>query len=269
MQKNDKSENKGKRLNKYLSDAGVCSRREADRLIAMGRVRVVRSGVMLPETGEKLIGMRLSENDDVLVDRHLIDNPDPKKIYILLNKPKGIVCTAEQKTPNNVISFLGLDRYVTYVGRLDKDSTGLLLLTNDGELNNRMMRAANYHEKEYICTVDRPITPDFLKAMKQGVRIKVMDSSKTEVETRTRPCRITKRGENEFSIVLTQGLNRQIRKMCEALGYKTLTINRVRIMNLKIGSLPLGAHRSVTDEELKELKALIEKGCTEGNTKDA
>ena len=257
-------ENQGKRLNKYLSDAGVCSRREADRLIAQGRVRIMRAGNYLSETGEKLLGARVLKGDDVLVDRRLIDNPDPKKIYILLNKPKGIVCTAEQKTPGNVISFLGLDRYVTYVGRLDKNSTGLLLLTNDGDLNNRMMRASNYHEKEYICTVDRPITPDFLKAMKQGVKIKVMDSSNTEVETKTRPCKITKRGDSEFSIILTQGLNRQIRRMCEALGYKTLTINRVRIMNLKIGNLPLGAHRSLTEAELKELKALIEKGVTEG-----
>ena len=263
MQKKENQRPSGIRLNKYISDAGVCSRREADRMIAVGRIRIFRDGRMMDLKGDALLGMRLAENDEVLLDGHLIDRPHPRKIYILLNKPSGIVCTAEQKTKDNVIDFLGLKDYVTYVGRLDKNSTGLLLLTNDGDLNNRMMRAANFHEKEYVCTVDKPITPGFLKAMRSGVQIRVMNSSKMEVTTKTRPCKVIKTGEKEFSIILTQGLNRQIRRMCEALGYEALTIKRIRIMNLLLGDLPLGAHRHVTDEELRELKRLIEQGRLE------
>lgn len=227
------------RLNKYLSEAGVCSRREADRLIESGRVTV---------DGERaLTGMRIRPGQVVRVGKRVISRQD-EMIVLAVNKPKGIVCTEERRERNSIVRFLAYPVRVTYVGRLDKDSRGLLLMTNNGDIINRMMRAANYHEKEYKVTVDREITEEFLNQMSRGVPI---------LDTVTRPCRVKKLGKYTFSIILTQGLNRQIRRMCEALGYEVRDLLRVRVMNIRLGSLKEGEYREVTDEELEALYEML------------
>lgn len=228
-------EEKGVRLNKYVADAGYCSRREADRWIEEGRVLVDgRRG----ELGDRILpGMKVTiAGDRVRAQR--------KPIYIALNKPVGIVCTADMREPDNVISFVDHDRRIYPIGRLDKDSEGLLLMTSDGDIVNRILRAAGKHEKEYQVTVDKPITPEFLSKMASGVKI---------LGTTTLPCKLTKTGEKAFTIILTQGLNRQIRRMCEALGYRVKTLKRVRIMNIHLGNLKLGKWRNLTPFELTEL----------------
>ena len=188
------------RLNKYLSEAGVCSRREADRLIESGKVTV--DGVRAQT------GMRVTPGQTVKVGRKVVSKQD-EMIVLAVNKPRGIVCTEERRERNSIVRFLNYPVRVTYVGRLDKDSRGLLLMTNNGDIINKMVRAANYHEKEYKVTVDQEITPEFIRQMSSGVPI---------LDTVTRPCRVEKIGKYTFSIILTQGLNRQIRRMCEALG---------------------------------------------------
>ena len=216
------TENKGPvRLNKYLSEAGVCSRREADKLIAAGQV--VRIGKK-----------QVSRQEEMIV--------------LAVNKPRGIVCTEERRERDSIVRFLNYPVRITYVGRLDKDSEGLLLMTNNGDIINRMMRAANKHEKEYKVTVDKPVTDEFLKEMAGGVPI---------LDTVTRPCQVEKLGKYKFKIILTQGLNRQIRRMCEALGYEVKELRRVRIMNIELGNLKPGEYRKVTDQELNELYELI------------
>lgn len=236
------------RLNKYLSDAGVCSRREADRLIAGGRVTV---------DGERAQpGMQVSADSDVRVGKKQIRNRE-RTIVLAVNKPAGIVCTEDMRERRNIIRFLHYPVRVTYAGRLDKDSEGLLIMTNDGELINRMMRARHFHEKEYKVTVDRPVSDEFLRAMAAGVRI--VDREKN-LDAVTRPCRTEKIGKYTFSIVLTQGLNRQIRRMCEALGYCVTRLVRTRIMNIELGGLKSGAVRELTKQELKELYELTETG---------
>ena len=236
------------RLNKYLSEAGVCSRREADRLIESGKVTV--DGVRAQT------GMRVTPGQTVKVGRKVVSKQD-EMIVLAVNKPRGIVCTEERRERNSIVRFLNDPVRVTYVGRLDKDSRGLLLMTNNGDIINKMMRAANYHEKEYKVTVDQEITPEFIRQMSSGVPI---------LDTVTRPCRVEKIGKYTFSIILTQGLNRQIRRMCEALGYQVKDLVRVRVMNIRLGSLREGEYRKVTDEELEELYGLLadSSGVTSG-----
>lgn len=225
----------GVRLNKYLADSGYCSRREADRLIEEGRVRVDgRVGAL---------GDRVQDGAHVTVDGQPLTGSG-KKVYILLNKPRGIVCTADPREPMNVVDYLGLDTRVFPVGRLDKDSEGLLLLTSDGAIVNRILRAAGGHEKEYEVTIDRPVTAEFANKMMAGVPI---------LDTVTLPCKVRRTGERSFNIVLVQGLNRQIRRMCEALGANVTHLRRVRIMNLRLGRLQPGQWRELTAQELSEL----------------
>ena len=228
------------RLNKYLSEAGVCSRREADRLIADGRVTV---DGRIAQTG-----MRVSPGQEVRVGRKVVSKRD-EMVVLAVNKPKGIVCTEEKRERNSIVRFLNYPIRVTYIGRLDKDSRGLLLMTNNGDIINRMMRSVNCHEKEYKVTVDKEITEEFIEKMSGGVPI---------LDTVTRPCRVTKIGKYTFSIILTQGLNRQIRRMCGALGYEVRDLLRVRVMNIRLGSLKEGEYRKLTDEELEELYSLIQ-----------
>ena len=228
------------RLNKYLSEAGVCSRREADRLIESGRVTV--------DGKPAQTGMKVIPGQEVRVGKKLVSKGD-EMVVLAVNKPRGIVCTEEKRERNSIVRFLDYPIRVTYVGRLDKDSRGLLLMTNNGDIINRMMRASNYHEKEYNVTVDKEITDEFLEKMAGGVPI---------LDTVTRPCKVRKIGKYTFSIILTQGLNRQIRRMCEALGYKVKDLLRVRVMNIRLGSLKEGGYRKVTDAELEELYRLIQ-----------
>ena len=223
------------RLNKYLSEAGVCSRREADRLIEEGKVSVDGSPART--------GMRITPGQVVKVGRKVVSRQD-EMIVLAVNKPRGIVCTEEKRERNSIVRFLDYPVRVTYAGRLDKDSRGLLLMTNNGDIINQMMRAANRHEKEYKVTVDREITEEFVKQMSEGVPI---------LDMVTRPCKVEKMGKYTFSIVLTQGLNRQIRRMCEALGYEVRDLVRVRIVNIRLGSLKEGQYRKLTDAELDEL----------------
>lgn len=230
----------GVRLNKYLADSGFCSRREADRLIEAGQVTVDgRVGVL---------GDRITDAMDVRVLGRPVQ-PKAEKVYIALNKPVGIVCTADPREPMNVIDYLNHKERIFPVGRLDKDSSGLLLLTSDGEIVNRVLRAAGKHEKEYIVSVDKRVTPDFLRKMASGVPI---------LDTVTLPCRIERLSDFSFRLVLVQGLNRQIRRMCEALGYRVRSLKRVRIMNIELGALQPGHWRYLTDRELRQLLDQLE-----------
>lgn len=223
------------RLNKYLAQSGVCSRREADRLIAEGKVTV---------DGRKAeVGMSVLESQDVRVGKKPV-RPEEKKVILAVNKPVGIVCTEEKREKNNIIRFLDYPTRITYIGRLDKDSEGLLLMTNQGEIINKMMRAGNRHEKEYEVTVDKPVTKGFCHEMGNGVPI---------LDTVTRPCMVEQTGKYQFRIILTQGLNRQIRRMCEALGYRVVKLKRTRIMNIRLGDLKPGSCREISGEEYKEL----------------
>lgn len=228
------------RLNKFLSEAGICSRREADRLIEAGSVTV---------NGEKAItGMRISNRDKVCCRGKLVKKKD-EMVLLLFHKPRGIVCTAEKREKNNIIDYIGYPIRIYPVGRLDKDSEGLILMTNQGELVNKIMRAGNFHEKEYIVKVDKQITPEFIRRMEKGVPI---------LDTVTRPCKVEQTGPYSVKIILTQGLNRQIRRMCEYLGYEVKRLKRVRIMSLKLDRLPLGKYRMVTDAEMTGLNKLLE-----------
>ena len=227
------------RLNKYLSEAGVCSRREADRLIESGKVTV--DGVTAQ------MGMRVTAGQIVKVGKKTVSKQD-EMIVLAVNKPKGIVCTEDQRERDSIVRFLNYPVRVTYAGRLDKDTRGLLLMTNNGDIINQMMRAANRHEKEYKVTVDKEITEQFIKKMSEGVPI---------LDTVTRPCTVKKIGKYTFSIILTQGLNRQIRRMCAAFGYEVKDLVRIRIMNIRLGSLKEGAYRKLTDEELEELYEML------------
>lgn len=229
------------RLNKYISESGVCSRREADRLIQSNKV-TVDGKIAVP-------GTQVEAGQEVRIGKRVIRRKD-EKVVLVLNKPAGVVCTEDMRVKDNIVRFLKYPVRVTYAGRLDKDSEGLLIMTNDGDLINKMMRARYAHEKEYKVTVGREITDDFIVKMASGVHIR--DKEKGLNET-TRPCRVSKIGKYTFSITLTQGLNRQIRRMCEALGYKVTRLVRVRIMNVELGSLKPGEYRKLTEQELKEL----------------
>jgi len=240
------------RINKYLSACGLCSRREADRLLEAGRVSL--NGI----TAEN--GMQVEERDTVAVDGKAVA-PLTEKTYLKLYKPVGVVCTEDRRVKNNIIQFLKYPTRVTYAGRLDKDSEGLLIMTNDGDLINLMMRARYGHEKEYKVTVHKEITDAFVEKMSQGVHI--TDEEKG-LDAVTRPCQVTKIGKYTFSIVLTQGLNRQIRRMCDALGYKVTKLQRTRIMNIELGGLKVGAYRKLTKQELEELYERAETGKNAG-----
>ena len=228
----------GIRINKYVSQCGYCSRREADRLLLQGKIYINGNVASM--------GDRVQAGDAVIIDGKAI-TPAEKEIIIAFHKPAGIVCTTSKKEKQNVIDYLHLEERVYPVGRLDKNSTGLLLLTNNGQLMDDILRGSHYHEKEYIVTVDKAIPPAIYEAMEQGVPI---------LNTMTRPCRITHRWERRFHIILTQGLNRQIRRMCEYFGYRVRTLKRIRIMNIELGNLPEGKWRYLTETEIRKLKQL-------------
>ena len=260
------------RLNTYISAAGVCSRREADRLIENGSVTILRSGEDREVPAQ--VGERVCPGDRVFVNGKEVAAEKQEKLYYMLNKPKGIICTGDRHISNNIIDYAGLSQYISYAGRLDRDSTGLVLLTNDGELNDMIMRASNYHEKEYIVKVDKVLTPEFIIAMQNGMEIVLDDDRHLTNEigkkgrrkgtvVRTRPCRVRRLNKKEFSIILTQGFNRQIRRMCLSKGYSVLEIKRVRIMNLLLGDLKEGAMRPLTDEEITEMRRLAVKPGTD------
>lgn len=228
------------RINKYLSEAGFCSRREADKLIEQGRVTL---NGKVPEMGTKI-----AEGDIVQVDGKTISNTDEKQVYIAFNKPVGIVCTTDTGVEkDNIIDYIKYPKRIFPIGRLDKASEGLIFLTNDGEIVNKILRARNNHEKEYIVSVNRPITPNFIERMGQGLPI---------LETFTKKCVVERLGKFDFRIVLTQGLNRQIRRMCEYLGYEVAHLKRVRIMNVQL-DIPVGEWRDLTLEELETINTSI------------
>jgi len=227
------------RLNKFISEKGICSRREADKLISAGRVKV--NGVVAA------VGTRVTSEDKVLLNGKLL-NFTEDLIYIVLNKPKGITCTTETAVKGNIVDFIAHSKRIFPIGRLDKDSEGLIFLTNDGDIVNKILRAGNHHEKEYIVSVDKPITNEFIKSMSTGVNI---------LDTRTKPCIVNKESKFVFRIILTQGLNRQIRRMSEALGYTVTKLVRIRIMNIKLDSLPMGKWRYFTNSELSKINNLI------------
>ena len=273
--------NEGMRLNKYLSSTGMCSRREADRLIEERHVTIHRKGEK-EEIITASLGARVQEGDRVYVDGKEIQQDENKKLYMMLNKPRGIICTGDRRVKDNVIDFAGLSHYISYAGRLDRESTGLLLLTNDGDLNDRIIRAANFHEKEYVVKVDRPITQGFLDAMRGGMEIVLDDdrharriydkngqeTAREGLHVMTRPCTVKQLTSRKFSIILTQGFNRQIRRMCAAQGYTALEIKRIRIMNLELGDLKEGRKRFLTAEEIKTLKELASMPLTQEGGQD-
>jgi 23S rRNA pseudouridine2604 synthase len=233
------------RINKFLSQAGFCSRREADKFILDERVTI--NGVVAK------MGEKIDPNDDISVDGERISKKPNKKIYIILNKPKGIVCTTDSGVEkNNIIDFVNHPKRIFPIGRLDKTSEGLIFLTNDGDIVNKILRAKNKHEKEYHVTVDKPITHEFIQQMSKGVPI---------LNTVTRPCEIKRIKDYEFKIILTQGLNRQIRRMCEYLGYRVKKLKRIRIMNIKL-DIPLGEWRYFNDQEFSELKMMLSKSSS-------
>ena len=229
----------GIRINKFLADSGVCSRREADSAVEAGLVTIdgqpaLMGSKVLPGQTVAFKGKEIARNEDL--------------ILIAFNKPRGIVCTTDRRDPDNIIDFISYSKRIFPIGRLDKDSEGLILLTNDGNIVNKILRAGNYHEKEYIVKVNKEVTPEFLEKMSSGVPI---------LDTVTRPCRIEQIDKFTFRIILTQGLNRQIRRMCEALDYRVRSLARVRIMNISLGRLKTGTYRNVTEQELAGLKELI------------
>lgn len=228
------------RINKYLSEVGFCSRREADKLIAQG---VVTINGKVPEMGTKV-----TEGDDVRVNGKPLSATIEKPVYLAFNKPIGIVCTtATRVEKDNIIDFIDYPTRIFPIGRLDKPSEGLIFLTNDGDIVNKILRARNNHEKEYVVTVDRPITDEFIKKMANGLPI---------LDTVTRKCEVTQMGRYVFRIVLTQGLNRQIRHMCEYLDYRVHKLQRIRIMNIKL-DVPVGKWRELTPDEIAQLKQLV------------
>ncbi|KMJ60375.1 pseudouridine synthase [Bacillus sp. LL01] len=225
------------RINKFISDSGVASRRGADKLIEEGRVKI--NGKVAK------IGGQVNPGDEVLVNGQLIriarDN-----VYIALNKPIGITSTTEKQVKGNIIDLVNHPLRLSHIGRLDKESEGLILLTNDGDIINEILRPENKHEKEYIVSVDKPITQDFVKQMSEGVRI---------LDTKTLPCEVEQLSKFDFKIILTQGLNRQIRRMCAELGYEVLRLQRTRIMNIQLGNLPMGQWRDLSKKEKRQLFA--------------
>ena len=240
-------ENTGVRINKFLSEAGVCSRREADRQIEAGTVTI--DGVVAE------MGSRVMPGQVVCFDGKQVTKEE-EMILLAFHKPVGIVCTAEKREKHNVIDYINYPKRIYPIGRLDKDSEGLLLLTNNGEIVNKMMRSGNMHEKEYIVTVNKPVTDSFLRGLAGGVPL-------VELNATTRKCHVEKMGKRQFKIILTQGLNRQIRRMCEYFGYRVEKLVRTRIMNIELGDLEVGTYREVTVQEYKKLQSLIKNSSNE------
>ena len=232
--------NEGTRLNKYFSEIGFCSRRAADKLIEQGRVKVNNQGA--------LIGQKVTQNDEIKVDGEILNISKEKQIYLAFNKPVGIVCTTDTRVEkNNIIDFINYPSRIYPIGRLDKPSEGLIFLTNDGDIVNKILRARNNHEKEYLVTVNKPITTDFIFKMSQGIPI---------LNTITRKCFVKQIHKKQFRIVLTQGLNRQIRRMCEHLNYRVIKLKRIRIMNITL-DIDLGKYRELTESEINSIKELV------------
>ena len=225
----------GIRLNKYIASSGLCSRREADTLIENGKVTI--NGIVAPQ------GSKVMPGDVVEVSGRKI-TPEDSMVYIAFNKPLGVTCTTDSRDPSNIIDYIGYSERIFPVGRLDKNSSGLILLTNDGSIVNRLLRAENGHEKEYVVTVNRPYDNSFLKSMESGVPV---------LGQLTLPCKLYPVNNKTFKIILRQGLNRQIRRMCEYLGYKVTKLKRIRFMNIRLGDLESGKWRYLTDEEKREL----------------
>lgn len=224
------------RLNKYISETGLCSRREADTLITQGRVTLNGARAEL--------GTQVNDGDTVRVDKRVVGTEKKQQVYICLNKPVGVTCTTERHIKGNIIDLVGHDERIFPIGRLDKDSEGLILLTSNGDIVNEILRSENNHEKEYVVSVDKPVTDAFLNGMAKGVRI---------LDTTTKPCKVWRIGRNVFGIILTQGLNRQIRRMCEVFGYDVRRLQRVRIINVKLGALKIGQWRNLSQKELHGL----------------
>ena len=229
----------GVRINKYLSEAGICSRREADRQLEAGNV----------EIGGRIaaIGDRVLPGEQVYYQGRLVE-AEQERILLVVNKPKGIVCTAEKREKDNIVDFLHYPKRIYPVGRLDKSSEGLLLMTNEGDFVNKIMRSGNHHEKEYLVEVHKTVTDSFLRGLAGGVPI---------LDTMTRKCKVERTGRKSFKIILTQGLNRQIRRMCEYFDYRVVSLKRVRIMNIHLGDLPVGQYRFVTPQELRRLEQML------------
>jgi 23S rRNA pseudouridine2604 synthase/16S rRNA pseudouridine516 synthase len=243
----------GKRLNKFISDTGFCSRREADKLIEKNRVTI---NGKVPELGTKVM-----PTDVVKVDGHLIHSaPEDKhdRVYIAYHKPVGITCTTERHVRGNIIDAIKHPKRIFPIGRLDKPSEGLIFLTSDGDIVNKILRAENAHDKEYVVTVNKPITDSFIEKMSKGVPI---------LNTITKPCKVTKKSKFVFTIILTQGLNRQIRRMCEYLGFDVIKLARTRIMNVQLGSLKAGQWRNLTEQEMATLNNALQ-GSTKVSSKD-
>lgn len=237
-----------KRLNKYISETGYCSRREADRLVEEGRVAI--------NGAQAVMGTKVGANDEVRIDGRLIKEKTGKHVYLAFNKPVGIECTTNQEVRDNIIDYINYPKRIFPIGRLDKASEGLIFLTDDGDIVNKILRARNNHEKEYIVTVDKPITDRFIQRMGSGIPI---------LDTVTRKCEVEKISNTVFRIVLTQGLNRQIRRMCEYLGYEVKALKRIRIINITL-DVPLGRHRELTAAEIEELTTLV---APSGKTEEA
>lgn len=234
------NQEKGIRLNKYLSEIGHCSRREADKLINVDRIIV---------NGQKAVmGQKVTPKDRIEIDGVLVENHQERNVYIAFNKPVGIVCTTDTRVEkNNIIDYINYPSRIFPIGRLDKPSEGLILLTNDGDIVNKILRARNNHEKEYIVTVNKPVTSEFIKTMASGVPI---------LDTITRKCKVEQIHKKQFRIVLTQGLNRQIRRMCEYLDYRVVMLKRIRIMNIEL-DLGVGKYRDLTKKEFSQLNSLM------------
>ncbi|CAH9062322.1 Dual-specificity RNA pseudouridine synthase RluF [Pseudoalteromonas holothuriae] len=245
------------RLNKYISETGFCSRREADKLIEAGRVKVNGN---LPE-----MGVKVSDQDEIQIDNTPL-KAKPKRVYIAYNKPVGVTCTTERKIQSNIVSAINYPERIFPIGRLDRPSEGLIFLTNEGDIVNKILRAGNNHEKEYLVTVDRPINKRFIERMAGGIPI---------LDTVTKKCFVKQTSNNTFTIILTQGLNRQIRRMCEYLGYEVTKLKRVRIMNVNLNGLRSGQWRHLTDAEMKQINdsiagsAKTEEGSVDPNKKEA
>ncbi|WP_034448774.1 pseudouridine synthase [Butyrivibrio sp. AE2032] len=234
------TDNEGIRLNKYIASSGICSRREADTLIEKGKVTI--NGTVAVQ------GSKVMDGDVVEVSGRRI-KPEDSMVYIAFNKPLGVTCTTDNRDPSNIIDYIGFSERIFPVGRLDKNSSGLILLTNDGSIVNKLLRAENGHEKEYLVTVNRPYDKAFIKSMESGVPV---------LGQLTLPCKITPAGDRTFKIILHQGLNRQIRRMCEYLGYRVTKLKRIRFMNILLGDLETGKWRYLTAGEKKELLSGIE-----------
>ena len=233
------TDNEGIRLNKYIASSGLCSRREADTLIEKGKVTI--NGTVAVQ------GSKVMDEDVVEVSGRRI-TPEDSMVYIAFNKPLGVTCTTDNRDPSNIIDYIGFNERIFPIGRLDKNSSGLILLTNDGSIVNKLLRAENGHEKEYLVTVNRPYDKAFIKSMESGVPV---------LGQLTLPCKITPAGDRTFKIILHQGLNRQIRRMCEYLGYRVTKLKRIRFMNIRLGDLENGKWRHLTAEEKKELLSNI------------